>query len=62
MLENATGETSRDGSEALLLQPILFGDLELRNRVVMAPLTRMRAPTLGAAVSSIYGPSADITA
>src|ERR1700722_539177 len=32
----------------LLLQPILLGDLELRNRVVMAPLTRTRATLAGA--------------
>lgn len=41
-------ETSRSDPEALLLKPILFGDLELPNRVVMAPLTRMRTPTPGA--------------
>jgi len=27
-----------------LLQPFMFGDLELPNRIVMAPLTRMRTP------------------
>ncbi len=32
----------------LLLEPVSFGDLQLRNRVVMAPLTRMRAPLPGA--------------
>jgi len=48
MVKNATVETSRNVREALLLQPILFGDLELPNRVVMAPLTRMRVPTPGA--------------
>jgi NADH:flavin oxidoreductase/NADH oxidase family protein len=32
-----------DGSKMLLLQPFLLGDLELRNKVVMAPLTRTRA-------------------
>ena len=32
----------------LLLQPFLFGDLELRNRIVMAPLTRARTPLEGA--------------
>lgn len=31
----------------LLLQPFLLGDLELRNRVVMAPLTRTRATMPG---------------
>ncbi len=30
--------------ERLLFEPILFGDLELPNRIVMAPLTRMRVP------------------
>ena len=30
-----------------LLQPFLLGDLELRNRVVMAPLTRTRATMPG---------------
>ena len=29
----------------LLLQPFLLGDLALRNRIVMAPMTRMRATT-----------------
>ncbi|AXC16390.1 Flavoprotein NADH-dependent oxidoreductase (plasmid) [Acidisarcina polymorpha] len=48
MLKSATDETSHEGSKGFLLQPILFGDLELRNRVVMAPLTRMRTPTPGA--------------
>ena len=32
----------------LLLQPFLMGDLELSNRIVMAPLTRMRTPLEGA--------------
>ena len=48
MPKNPTDGTSRSVSEGLLLQPILFGDLELPNRVVMAPLTRMRVPTPGA--------------
>ena len=30
--------------DRLLLQPFMFGDLELPNRIVMAPLTRMRTP------------------
>jgi len=30
--------------ERLLFEPFLFGDLQLPNRIVMAPLTRMRAP------------------
>jgi N-ethylmaleimide reductase len=30
--------------DKLLLQPFMFGDLELPNRIVMAPLTRMRTP------------------
>ena len=48
MLKNATYDTSHELSEGMLLQPILFGDLDLRNRVVMAPLTRMRTATPGA--------------
>jgi N-ethylmaleimide reductase len=48
MLKNLTDGTSRNVKEELLLQPILFGDLTLPNRIVMAPLTRMRAPTDGA--------------
>jgi N-ethylmaleimide reductase len=48
MLKNVTDETSRNENEGLLLQPILFGDLELPNRIVMAPLTRMRTPSRGA--------------
>src|SRR5664279_6198422 len=32
----------------LLLEPFLFGDIQLPNRIVMAPLTRMRAPLPGA--------------
>ena len=47
MLKNFTNETSRSANEGLLLQSILFGDLKLPNRVVMAPLTRMRTPTPG---------------
>ena len=31
-----------------LFSPVTLGDLELANRVVMAPLTRMRAGTSGA--------------
>jgi N-ethylmaleimide reductase len=30
--------------ERMLLEPFLFGDVKLPNRVVMAPLTRMRVP------------------
>lgn len=48
MPKNLTDGTSRNAREGLLLQPILFGDLNLPNRVVMAPLTRMRTPTEGA--------------
>jgi N-ethylmaleimide reductase len=48
MLKNLTDEIPRSDIEGLLLQPILFGDLKLPNRIVMAPLTRMRAPTEGA--------------
>jgi N-ethylmaleimide reductase len=36
------------GTRMLLLEPFLLGDLELRNRVVMAPLTRTRATLPGA--------------
>ena len=32
-----------DPSSALLFQPWSFGTLELRNRVVMAPMTRRRS-------------------
>ena len=36
---------SRYGQKAkLLFEPFLFGDLKLPNRIVMAPLTRMRVP------------------
>jgi N-ethylmaleimide reductase len=38
----------KDNSGTLLLQPFLLGDVELRNRVVMAPLTRTRATLPGA--------------
>ena len=31
----------------LLFEPFLFGDLKLSNRIVMAPLTRMRASDPG---------------
>lgn len=34
--------------EMMLLQPFVLGDLKLSNRMVMAPLTRMRAPLPGA--------------
>ena len=37
----------------LLLQPFLFGDLTLPNRIVMAPLTRMRAPLEGAVPNAL---------
>jgi N-ethylmaleimide reductase len=37
----------------LLLQPFLFGDLKLPNRIVMAPLTRMRAPLEGAVPNAL---------
>jgi N-ethylmaleimide reductase len=37
----------------LLLQPFLLGDLELRNRIVMAPLTRTRATLPGAIPNSL---------
>ena len=41
------------GSSMLLLQPFRLGDLELRNRVVMAPLTRTRATLSGAIPNSL---------
>src|SRR5579863_9602064 len=47
MLKNRVDQDSRNVIEQLLLQPILFGDLKLPNRVVMAPLTRMRVPSPG---------------
>ena len=37
-----------DGAGMLLLQPFLLGDLKLRNRLVMAPLTWTRATLPGA--------------
>jgi N-ethylmaleimide reductase len=37
----------------LLLHPVQFGKLELRNRIVMAPLTRMRAPLPGAVPNAL---------
>jgi N-ethylmaleimide reductase len=37
----------------LLLQPLLLGDLQIRNRVVMAPLTRTRATLPGAVPNSL---------
>ena len=38
----------QQNKDRLLLQPVWFGNIELRNRIVMAPLTRMRAPLPGA--------------
>ena len=40
--EQHAGEPPR-ANNRLLLQPLRFGDLSLPNRIVMAPLTRMRA-------------------
>ncbi len=37
-------QTKPPQQQRLLLQPFTLGDLELPNRIVMAPLTRMRAP------------------
>ncbi|RXH58186.1 alkene reductase [Granulicella sibirica] len=37
----------------LLLEPFRFGDLTLSNRIVMAPLTRMRAPAAGAVPNAL---------
>jgi N-ethylmaleimide reductase len=42
-----------DRESRLLLQPFLFGDLTLPNRIVMAPLTRMRAPLEGAVPNAL---------
>jgi len=42
-----------DKEAPILLQPFLFGDLELSNRIVMAPLTRMRAPLKGAVPNTL---------
>jgi N-ethylmaleimide reductase len=38
-----------------LLTPIRMGDLDLRNRIVMAPLTRMRADNPAHAPSNVRG-------
>jgi N-ethylmaleimide reductase len=45
--------TTRDKETRLLLQPFLFGDLTLPNRIVMAPLTRMRTPLQGAVPNAL---------
>ena len=37
-----------------LLTPVRMGDLELRNRIVMAPLTRMRADNPGHAPTELH--------
>jgi N-ethylmaleimide reductase len=42
-----------DRESRLLLQPSLFGDLTLPNRIVMAPLTRMRAPLAGSVPNAL---------
>ena len=43
-----------DGEDVpLLLQPFLFGNIELTNRIVMAPLTRMRAVLPGAVPNAL---------
>src|ERR1700678_549378 len=44
---------NRNDETRRLLQPFLFGDLELSNRIVMAPLTRMRAPLEGAVPNAL---------
>ena len=41
-----TGTGSNNSTEALLT-PYTLGDLQLKNRIVMAPLTRTRAENLG---------------
>ncbi len=48
MLKQTNNQASHQDGGRLLLKPFLFGDLQLPNRVVMAPLTRMRAPLPGA--------------
>jgi N-ethylmaleimide reductase len=45
--------TTEDKETRLLLQPFLFGDLTLPNRIFMAPLTRMRAPLEGAVPNAL---------
>lgn len=48
MSEKDMNPRSNHQDKRLLLEPVLFGDLQLPNRIVMAPLTRMRAPLPGA--------------
>ena len=50
--EQHAGEPSR-ANNRLLLTPLRFGDLSLPNRIVMAPLTRMRAPLPGAVPNAL---------
>ena len=45
--------TTEDKETRLLLQPFLFGDLTLPNRILMAPLTRMRARLEGAVPNAL---------
>ena len=45
--------TPEDKEARLLLQPFLFGDIELANRIVMAPLTRMRTPLQSAVPNAL---------
>ena len=40
----STADTTLNGMGELLYTPTTLGDLELKNRVVMAPMTRNRAP------------------
>jgi N-ethylmaleimide reductase len=48
MFEKDTNSHSNHQDRRLLLKPFVFGDLQLPNRIIMAPLTRMRAPLPGA--------------
>jgi N-ethylmaleimide reductase len=48
MPNDSADHSSLSDNRQLLLEPFLFGDLKLPNRVVMAPLTRMRTPLPGA--------------
>ena len=41
----------------ILLSPYTLGDLKLRNRIVMAPLTRTRAENLGKVPNELMGSS-----
>jgi N-ethylmaleimide reductase len=53
MSEKTLNLRSHHQDRRLLLEPVLFGDLHLPNRIVMAPLTRMRASLPGAAPNEL---------